>query len=256
VAWIWFFLLLISLGANLAFAAVLFASPNGAVVKSAADWLIAALRKFRGAGVLLLVALSLAMAGCEELESTPQVRALKKPFGPEVPVCNLPAPLRQRNWPSTNRQTYGQGSCVFASLINHVRWHNEFELAEWIRKNPEWQGGEYASRLLNKLSEAGIKYKANIHADPRFLDWCTYNRRGCILWWKPSHCCTFLGFSVDPRDGVEYAYVLDNNYPDRIERHEREQFIRLWAGYGGFGCTITSTEPASSLPWKSYEVVE
>ncbi len=190
--------------------------------------------------------------GCDEIQPT-RIRALPRPPA-EVPAANLPRDLRQRNWPSTDPATLGQGSCVFASLIMEARWLNNFELAQIIRKR--FQGGEYATRLMQKLDQLGVKYKANIHGDPRFLDWCTENRRGCIFWWKPSHCCFFVGFARDPQDGKEYGYVIDNNYPDRIERHEREQLIRLWAGYGGFALTITSGEPASSFPWKSYEVIQ
>jgi hypothetical protein len=260
VAWIWFFLLLISLGANAAMALLLLAGASASssatssvsfALQSLVDWL-----KRRGTKAsLIMLAVLVSAAGCEELEQS-QVRPLPKPWAAEVPVCNLPPQVRKRNWPSTNPSTRGQGSCVFASLINQAYWHNEFELAAFIQSNPEWQGGEYATRLMEKLDSIGVKYKANVHGDPRFLDWCTANRRGAIFWWKPSHCCTFMGWAIDPNDGKEYGYILDNNYPDRFERCEREQLIRLWAGYGGFALTLTSSEPASAMPWKSYEVIK
>jgi hypothetical protein len=49
------------------------------------------------------------------------------------------------------------------------------------------------------------------------------------------------------RDGRQYAAILDNNYPGRFELTPREQFVRLWAGYGGFALTVMD-DPASSLP--------
>ena len=52
-----------------------------------------------------------------------------------------------------------------------------------------------------------------------------------------------------------YAAILDNNYPGRFELTPREQFVRLWAGYGGFALTVMH-DPASSLPYRSYEVIE
>ena len=102
------------------------------------------------------------------------------------------------------------------------------------------------------MDAAGIDYSYTIKADPRFLDWATATRRGAILWWKPAHCCTFVGWVE--REGRQYAAILDNNYPGRFELTPREQFVRLWAGYGGFALTVME-DPASSLPYRSYEVI-
>ena len=57
------------------------------------------------------------------------------------------------------------------------------------------------------------------------------------------------------RNGQQYAAILDNNYPGRFELTPREQFVRLWAGYGGFALTVME-DPASSLPYRSYEVID
>ena len=53
----------------------------------------------------------------------------------------------------------------------------------------------------------------------------------------------------------QYAAILDNNYPGRFELTPREQFVRLWAGYGGFALSVLQ-DPASSLPYRSYEVIQ
>ena len=55
--------------------------------------------------------------------------------------------------------------------------------------------------------------------------------------------------------GTTIAAILDNNYPGRFELTPREQFIRLWAGYGGFALTVLN-DPSSSLPYRSYEVIQ
>ncbi len=135
-------------------------------------------------------------------------------------------------------------------MVNHLRWLNEEELAK--RWRATYSDGEYDSRLRKRLDAAGIDYWYTVKADPRFLDWCSLNRRGCILWWKPSHCCTFEGWTM--KDGQQFATILDNNYPGRFELTPREQFIRLWAGYGGFALAVDS-DPANSLPYRSYEVI-
>jgi hypothetical protein len=207
---------------------------------------------------ILAICCCVASLGCNPVD-------LRRPYAlpapaPESPVCNLPTQFHQRN----KLGPLGQGSCVHASLVNHLRWLGEFDMAgRW------WQtygDGEYASRLMSRLDAAGLsgKYYYTEKADPRFLDWCTTNRTGAILWWKPSHCCTFQGFSMG-RDimaydrsarvqpDVQYACILDNNYPGRIEYTERTQFIRLWGGYGGFGLALMN-DPTPSIPYLSYEL--
>jgi hypothetical protein len=128
---------------------------------------------------------------------------------------------------------------------------NRYEIGEKWRTT--YSDGEYASRLRQKLDRENLEYTFTEKADPRFLDWVTMNRTGCILWWKPSHCCTFMGWVVG-QDGKTYAAILDNNYPGKFEYTEREQFIRLWSGYGGFGLAIN--HPATiSIPYLSYELL-
>lgn len=181
-------------------------------------------------------------SGCTERLD---VRALPAP-AVEQPPANLPAQLHQRNWTGP----LGQGSCVHASLTNHLRWLNQIELAQQWKNT--YSDGEWESRLRARLDAADVDYGYTVKADPRFLDWASQTRRGAILWWKPSHCCSFMGWVE--RDGRQYAAILDNNYPGHFELTEREQFVRLWAGYGGFALTVVR-DPASSLPWRSYEVI-
>lgn len=191
---------------------------------------------------LLFLLLLWCTIGCDSKEV--RVRALPTP-PTEQPSANLPVDLHQRNW--TGR--LNQGSCVHASLVNHFRWLNQYELGE--RWRATYSDGEWDSRLRDRLDAAGIDYSYTLKADPRFLDWASATRRGAILWWKPAHCCTFVGWVV--RDGKQYAAILDNNYPGRFELTPRDQFIRLWAGYGGFALTVIH-DPASSLTYQSYEV--
>jgi hypothetical protein len=194
--------------------------------------------------ILAIGLLSLA-CGCTP-EPPKHARALAAPPR-ESPVCNLPATLHQRN----ELGPLGQGSCVHASLVNHLRWLNQFTLADRWWKT--YHDGEYASRLMQRLDAANVDYVFTEKADPRFLDWCTETKRGAILWWKPSHCCTFAGWTV--QQGKTYAVILDNNRPGNWELTEREQFVRLWAGYGGFALAVLQP-PASAITWQSYEVVQ
>ena len=202
-------------------------------------------KRTRANPIRLIFAIAIVMVvGCEDLPTT--VRPLPAPVA-EQPPANLPASLHQRNWTGPKRQ----GSCVHASLTNHFRWLNEFDFGE--RWRATYSDGEWDSRLRDRLDAAGVDYSFTVKADPRFLDWASATRRGAILWWKPSHCCTFMGWVT--RDGQQYAAILDNNYPGKFELTPREQFIRLWAGYGGFALTVMG-DPASSIPYRSYEVIQ
>lgn len=192
---------------------------------------------------IVLFAMSFAVfPGCEM--SPQNARVLPMP-AIEQPPANIPSALHQRNW--TGR--IGQGSCVHASLTSHLRWLNMHEMGE--RWRATYSDGEYDSRLRQRLDAADVDYVFTLKADPRFLDWASDTRRGAILWWKPSHCCTFVGFVE--KDGEQFAAILDNNRVGNFELTPREQFVRLWAGYGGFALTVAN-DPAGSIPYRSYEV--
>lgn len=190
----------------------------------------------------LILSVLLFSVGCD---IAPQnARALPAP-AIEQPPANIPAALHQKNWTGK----LGQGSCVHASLTSHFRWLNMYEMGE--RWRATYSDGEYDSRLRQRLDAAGVDYVFTLKADPRFLDWASETRRGAILWWKPSHCCTFVGFVEE--NGQQFAAILDNNRIGQFELTPREQFVRLWAGYGGFALSVDEP-PASSLPYRSYEV--
>lgn len=189
----------------------------------------------------LLILCLVVACGCE-----PQLTAYQLPAPPlDVPTCNLPRELRQTNWLGPLKQ----GSCVYASLTSHAQWLNMPELAKRIRA--ERGDGEYETRLMKYLDSMKLEYSATVKGDPRFLDWCDAERRGCILWWKPSHCCTFMGWVI--HGGKQYGVILDNNRVDEFELVEREQLVRLWSGYGGFALCLLY-DPAPSVPFKSYEL--
>lgn len=196
----------------------------------------------------IAVALLLAIIGVGCEEAPIRVQPLPAPAA-ESPPANPPVQLRQHNWTRTNERGQEEGSCCFASLITHARWVNRPKLADYIRAN--FGGGEYDSRLRSKLDSLGVNYDYTVRADPRFLDWASQTRRGSILWWKPYHCCTFLGWARG-NDDRQYAVICDNNHPSQLEFVERSSFCRLWAGYGGFSLALTD-DAANCIPWRSYQ---
>jgi hypothetical protein len=98
----------------------------------------------------LMACVLFACVGCLP-ESEVRVRPLPAPL-PEQPIANLPTQLHQRNWTGW----LNQGSCVHASLVNHLRWLNKFKLGERWRST--YSDGEWDSRLRSRLDAADIDY--------------------------------------------------------------------------------------------------
>lgn len=153
-------------------------------------------------------------------------------------VLDLPQELRTKNW--------GTGSCVHASNVNLLKWMELYDLAAWWRKT--YSGGEYDTRLVSRLEQAGLRY-AFIHGGvdrngngrddgEEFIEWTVRTRRGCGIFYKPQHSINLVGLDS------QYAYLLDNNatdYPERVghyERVPRAEFFRKWRGFGGFAWTL------------------
>ncbi len=182
----------------------------------------------------------IAVCGCD---STPAVRPVKPP-PLEVPAANLPRPLREWNWTDRN----GAGSCVIASSVYHLRWQDKLSIADRLRRT--YAGGQTATSIRNIWTREGIPHVYTEAGDPAFLDWASRTRRGAIIWYFPSHCVHFCGFSMV--DGQEFAVLNDNNRIDGMIKIPRSEFLRNWRGYGGFACTALFA-PSPPLPWPAYE---
>ena len=180
---------------------------------------------------------------------------LVDPPEPEVPGANVPVAMRQKNWASTQRDSAGQGSCANASTINVLQWHGEEKLAKYWRTRH--MGGETSVSLTKSWTDEGVPYCTTFNprtyecsGDPEFLEWVSDTRRAAVIWWLPSHACSFHGFVI--KDGREYAAVLDNNFPNEFSYQPKEKFLRDWREkYGGFAITPVSPkmQPASPLPY-------
>lgn len=159
-------------------------------------------------------------------------------------VLDLPPEMRTKNW--------GGGSCVHASTVNLLKWMGQFEMAEWWRAN--YSGGEYDSRLIQRMEAAGLKYAWS--RDPSFFNWCARTRRGAGIFYKPSHAINFVGItSPTPENFGQYPdrevfNLLDNNatgYPEQHGHYElvmRREFEERWRGYGSFAWTLIYDPPA------------
>ena len=176
-------------------------------------------------------------------------RAADVPAGTNLGVVmKLPPQYRTRNW--------GGGSCVHASCVSLLRWNGLMELADWWRRT--YSGGEYDTRLVQRLEAAGVRYAFAYGGDDanrdgrddgeEFLRWCIRTRRGAGIFYKPQHSINLVG--MDTR----YAYLLDNNatdYPERTGSYEKvplATFFRAWHGFGGFAWTLVY-DPPPEAPW-------
>ena len=196
--------------------------------------------------LILLACFALCVPGCAG-PTIATYRALQAPPA-EVPVVNPDISLRQQNWLGPQRE----GSCAHASLFSLFNWTNHPEMkARW--KTAYGGDGEYASRMRSRLDEQNIPYAFTERANLTLLDYAHSTRRGAILWWKPSHCCTFCGW-VQLADGKTYAVILDNNSVGKYELTEKSQFHRAWASYGGFALCVLWDPPSPPL-YRSYERV-
>ena len=104
----------------------------------------------------------LVFAGCDS--GVVNVRALPTPE-PEQPPANLPVQLHQRNWTGS----LGQGSCVHASLVNHLRWLNRFELGE--RWRATYADGEWDSRLRDRLDASADTFDNGLPSPATACNW-------------------------------------------------------------------------------------
>lgn len=197
-------------------------------------------------GTRFAILLSIALATLLGCDQPIMYRSIEAPK-PEAPSVNVPFSARQKNWESKDRE----GSCVHASLSSMLHWQNQFALAAWWRS--QYSGGEWSDQLRRRLEAAKIPFAYTEKANMQLLDDAHRTRRGALLWWKPNHCCTFVGWSKG-QDGKVYAAILDNNATQRFEYIERSQFHKAWAGFGGFAL-MTLFDPPSPPIWQSYKPV-
>lgn len=188
------------------------------------------------AAAVALAALSAVIAACWlSSAGPPPASCLRKLQADWLPAGTLtgvtmqvPLELRTKN--------YAGGSCVHASTITMLKYNRHYAAARWYRS--QYRGGEYADRLIRRMEAAGLRYAYTRSGDFEFLKWATRTRRGAGIFYKPRHAINFVGYDA------EYAYLLDNNRVDTIERVPLETFKRLWRGrYGGFAWTLVYQPP-------------
>lgn len=144
-----------------------------------------------------------------------------------APVVDLPRELRTTNW--------GGGSCVHASTVHLLQWQGHHELAKWWRET--YSGGEYSTRLHERLHQAQLQYAYTVEGDVTFLEWALRTRRGAGITYFPNHAVNLVHLDH------ERAGLLDNNRVEQIIWIERQEFLSRWRAYGGWAWTLVYNPP-------------
>ncbi len=173
------------------------------------------------------VLFALLTSGCVTMP--PPICVTPPPAREFPPAVNLPVAMRQTNW-----LHQGQGSCVIASLISHVRWQNDENVAQRLRRG--YGGGQTANSIQLICRKERLQFEANEAGDVEFLKWASRTRRGAIIWYGRAHCMTFCGFGI--KNGDTVAVVLDNNRIKTPIAVPVNDFVRNWRGFGGFALTV------------------
>jgi hypothetical protein len=151
-------------------------------------------------------------------------------------LADIPPQLRTPNY-----APYGQGSCVHASTVTLLEWQGQHELAKWWKAN--YNSGEYANRLINRMEAAGLRYAYTKSGSVEFLEWASRNRMGAGIFYYPRHAVNLVDLNE------KEAVLLDNNRVDNYIRVPREEFIENWLGWGGFAWTVCYSPPPAWPEW-------
>jgi hypothetical protein len=163
------------------------------------------------------------------------------------PRADLPEELRLKNWIGTDVDGDRGGSCAHASTRMVFRAAGAYELDRvWFEKAGQgYEGPESANRLLEKMHREGVIFGATEDGDQRLLEEASRTNRWATIFYYPGHSIAFCGFGR--LDGVESAFLLDNNFPDYYIVVEKNTFLQSWKEiYGGFAVVPWNLTPTVS----------
>ena len=157
-------------------------------------------------------------------------------------LVDLPQSRRSVNW---SVGSFDNGSCMWASLMNLLRWQGRDELADWISHHRG--GGANANDLIAVLDQAGSDWAFG--RDVAFLEWCCRTRRGAIVQWGPGHVVNLVGLNE------RTAWLMDNTGPlgQQLVPYRRADFLAYWSAHGGWGMTPLAGVPTPPKPWLFWE---
>lgn len=156
------------------------------------------------------------------------------------PTSHIPIELRQ---PNTN------GSCVHLATAVCLVNIGEYDLARMWTNN--FGGGEYASRHIRRLEDAGILFSVETNGDPAYIDFwmdsTSVTKRILGVNYNTRHVMNLL--DIDSAGPNAKAYLLNNQRKsgswawDSAVAAEttRDEFLRNWDRNGGWAFAILGT---------------
>jgi hypothetical protein len=219
------------------------------------------------AGILLISALvgDLVAFGQEAAGTTSEGGAIG-PNGVQVQT-DLPVELRMRNTGGRD----GNGLCVFTSIQNAARYHNEQRLWNFQANMRKELGGGYPSKVDAMIAKygKGTQYIQHTGGDLEFIYAAiSKGRMVCVTYdagpGDPHYGGSIIAHMVNcvylgPPDQkpVRMACILDNNYigANQLVWQTADEFSRRWKGKGGgwaFVLLNVPPAPAPKLPAAQY----
>lgn len=153
-------------------------------------------------------------------------------------LADIPTTMRKENW---RGGTMYEGSCVHATMATMLDYHGLHEMARWWER--AYGGGEYYSRLVEKLEGANLRWAATFEGDTDFLRYCARNRLPvsvAVVVPGGGHAITMLDFNDT------YVVLLDNRSVQEYRYMETKAFLRWWKGSGGIALALIYSPPP---PW-------
>ena len=159
-------------------------------------------------------------------------------------------------YPASERELNTVGRCVHSSVENILKASGKYAKArEWEQS---YTGGEYSSRLAQRLEDHDIEFAMETGGDDRFLDWMCGRRYGGA---HRMGACTLLGAHVLNLVAIDRlkAYYLNNwRKSDPEGRHSylrstademgRAEFVADWRRRGGWAFTILAVDGEPLAP--------
>ena len=159
-------------------------------------------------------------------------------------------------FPLSQREKNTTGRCVHSATASILKAPGEFAKAR------QWQamydGGEYSTRLAERLSAAGITFVMERGGDDRFLDWCCGGKFGgshrmAAVTLITNHVLNLCAINST------HAYYLNNwvreddDAPNSYRRSvadvmTREAFVDDWRKRGGWAFTLLEVDGRPLAP--------
>lgn len=210
----------------------------------------------------LVIFLLIFTVGCVENKKTPtkkeqlrQYLEQKTPSNSKCPDGKCPT-VSQQNGPNRlpinvskcirykNYVIRAEGSCVHASLATLFMYLGEDKWANyWTNK---YGGGETPTGLVVKLNKEGLTHETTTKGELALVERNLDKGLPMIVTFKRNHMCLLIGMDktyisygdVVVKHPAPNAYIIDPNFPQKVEIVSRDYFLKDWRSNGGWATVL------------------